>query len=149
MRAIILSLFTPAILIGCTSTGNTADEPRGVAKYADDPRLGGEVDRVCFASTIDSFGNNSRNTFTVREGMDHYLIEVFGTCSSLKDAQQIAIDATGSCLSKGDGVIVSDSIAGFDDRTGIGPQRCIVDAIYDWDPKAQKTDEETKIDEES
>lgn len=136
MRVLIPALAFPLMLAGCTSTEGHEPEPDGIAIYADDPRLGEEVNRICFASNIDSFGNATRDTFTVREGMDHYLIEVHGSCFNLDRAERIALDATTSCLTRGDAVIVSDSISPFDSGTPGGTQRCIVKAMYKWDPKA-------------
>lgn len=144
-----LTLATASLaLAGCTSTADHEAKPKGVARYEGDPRLGEQVDKICFASNIDSFGNTTRDTFTVREGGDYYLIEVFGTCSPLEHAMTMRIDAPMSCLHKGDHVIVSDSMTG----AGVGPfstQRCMVNAMYKWDPKAKDKAEEDKTGEDS
>ena len=52
MRLFLLSLTAPMLLAACSTTENMADRPKGVERYADDPRLGAPVDRICFASTI-------------------------------------------------------------------------------------------------
>jgi Family of unknown function (DUF6491) len=148
MRLFILSLAAPALLTACATSGEHEDRPKGVAKYADDPRLGEEVDRICFASTIDGFGNTTRDTFTVREGRDHYLIEVMGSCAPLDGAMRIGLDATGSCLGRHDAVIVSDSIADFGDPAPFSTQRCLVKSLHKWDPKA-KAEESVEEDAES
>ncbi len=135
MRSPLCLLAAPALLAAC-ATG-TPNEDAGIAKYADDPRLGPEVERICFTSTIDSFGNTTRDTFTVREGSDHYLIEVFGACTVLDNAQRIGLDATGSCLRTSDAVIVSDSIMGYDDAGPLDTQRCVVKSIHEWNPDAE------------
>ncbi len=137
MRVLLPALILPVLLAGCATSGDKQPEPKGIEKFADDPRLGDEVKRLCFASSIDSFGNNDGNTFTVREGMDHYLIEVYGSCFNLDHAERIAIDATGSCLTKGDAIIVSDSISSFDRGTPGSTQRCVVKSMHAWDPQAE------------
>ncbi|KCZ87674.1 DUF6491 family protein [Hyphomonas jannaschiana] len=146
-----LSLFTALIAVaGCASTADTEPKPKGVAKYADDPRLGEEVDRICFASNIDSFGDNTRDTFTVREGRDYYLIEIFGSCPPLQHAMTMRMDSTMNCLTAGDHVIVSDSLTSSS-STPFSKSRCLVKSIYKWDPKAGEAEDtsETKSDEQA
>lgn len=130
---------------GCASTAGSERPPAGIAKYADDPRLGEEIDRICFASNIDSFGNNTRDTFTVREGRDHFLIEVFGTCAPLDRAVTMRIGATTSCLTRGDAVFVSDSLTVRRDQP-FSTARCVVKSIHKWDPKAEKTEDDPEAD---
>lgn len=140
-------------LAGCASTTGTP-KASGVAQYEGDARLGAVVDRICFASNIDSFGDTTRDTFTVREGQDHYLIEVFGSCAPLKNAMTMKMESTMSCLSKGDHVIVSDSLMGGR-GDAFSTQRCMVKEIYAWDPKAkddadvEENDAEAATDKES
>jgi hypothetical protein len=118
---------------------------QGIAKYADDPRLGEEVERICFASNIDSFGNNTRDTFTVREGRDHYLIEVFGTCAPLERAVTMRIGASTSCLTNGDKIIVSDSLTIGRDQP-FSTARCVVKSMHKWDPKAERKEDDPEAD---
>ncbi|RAN34290.1 DUF6491 family protein [Hyphomonas pacifica] len=142
MRTLLYILAAPILLAACASTPAGEETPRGVAKYADDPRLGEEVDRICFASSIDSFGNNTRDTLTVREGRDHYLIEVMGVCTNLDDAMRIGLDSTGSCLRDMDAIIVSTQIMGGRDGSPFDTQRCTVKSIHKWNPDAEKADVE-------
>lgn len=135
-------------LAGCASTTDTEAKPQGIAKFADDPRLGEEVDRICFASNIDSFGDNTRDTFTVREGRDSYLIEVFGACPALQHAVTMRIDASMSCLRNGDHVIVSDSLTGGGNHP-FSTSRCLVKSIHKWDPKASEADTKDDADAET
>jgi hypothetical protein len=140
-------------LAGCASTPGDS-KASGVAQFEGDARLGDPVDRICFASNIDSFGDTTRDTFTVREGKDHYLIEVFGSCAPLKNAMTMKLESTMSCLSKGDHVIVSDSLMGGRDNP-FSTQRCMVKEIYAWNPKAEdgakadENDADAATDEES
>ena len=145
MRPSLTLASTLLILTGCASTGSSEREPAGIAKYADDPRLGEEVNRICFASNIDSFGNNTRDTFTVREGRDHYLIEVFGTCAPLEHAVTMKIGASTGCLTNGDRIIVSDSLMPRRDQP-FSTARCVVKSMHKWDPKAEKTQDESDTD---
>ena len=129
-------------LAACASPAGSTPDARGVAKFKDDPRLGEKVDKICFASNIDSFGDTTRDTFTVREGRDHYLIQIFGSCTPLDHAMTIAMAARTGCLRKGDHVIVSDSLTGTGKTTPFSTERCLVDEIYKWDPKAKAGTEE-------
>ena len=146
MRTLMLSLAAPVFLAACATSDAPEDRPRGVERYAGDPRLGEEVSSICFASTIDGFGETTRDTVVVRDGRDHYLIAVFGACTPLDDAMRIGMDATGSCLRKHDALIVSDSISDFAETTPFSKQRCLVNGIYAWNPeaKAEKSEEESE-----
>ncbi|AXE63769.1 hypothetical protein BBF93_05715 [Hyphomonas sp. CACIAM 19H1] len=126
-------IFTTALLAACQSAPGTGT-PQGIAAYADDPRLGAPVDRICFASSIDGFSDNKRNTVILREGRDEYMVEVFGACPDLEYAQSIGIDSTTGCLTRSDALIVGHTPGG----TGMGPQRCLIKEIRKWDRKAEK-----------
>ena len=141
MRLISL-LLASAVLAACTSQPAGEAKPKGVAQFADDPRLGEEVKKVCFASTISGFHDATDDTVVISKGREDYLIEVYGNCFNLDQAQQIAVDSTTNCLSKGDHLITSDSISGFHDDTGFGVQRCMIKSIYKWDSKAEAPEAE-------
>ncbi|MGE6696290.1 DUF6491 family protein [Hyphomonas sp. NPDC076900] len=126
-------IFTTALLAACQSAPGTGT-PQGIAAYADDPRLGEPADRICFASSIDGFSDNKRNTVILREGRDEYMVEVFGACPDLEYAQSIGIDSATGCLTRSDALIVGHSLGG----TGMGPQRCLIREIRKWDRKAEK-----------
>ncbi|OYW87517.1 MAG: hypothetical protein B7Z22_04310 [Hyphomonas sp. 32-62-5] len=133
LRTAALILTSSLALAACQSIpGNPS--PSGMAAYADDPRLGEPVDRICFASSIDGFSNNERNTVVLREGRDEYMVEVFGACPDLEYAHSIGIDAVTGCVTRSDAIIVGHVPGG----TGIGPQRCLIKDIRKWDPKAEK-----------
>jgi hypothetical protein len=132
-----------------TATTPEALEARERAKaeavFADDPRRGDEVKRLCFASQIDSFGETTKRAVVVREGGDHYLIETFAGCFDLDWAQSLAIDSATSCLSKGDRILAFDSaFVRHDDVSH--PQSCRVKTIYEWDRDAEESDEEGETD---
>ena len=132
-----------AVLLLTLSACATANTPEAIAEreqaradevFANDIRRGEIVDRVCFASNIDSFGETTRRAVVVREGRDRYLIETFGGCFDLDWAQSLAIDSFSSCLTKGDRIFASDSAFGFDKQDL--RQSCRIKAIYEWDPDA-------------
>lgn len=151
MRPTLALLAASLVLAACATSGSGETGPKGVERFAGDPRLGEEVERICFASNIDSFSDTTRDTVTVREGRNHYLIEVYNSCFALDDTLTIALDSTGGCLSRGDHLIVSDSILGPGPRGG-GPfstQRCTVKSIYKWDPKAKDEADEKAPEEDS
>lgn len=121
------------------------EQAKADAVFANDVRRGEEVDRVCFTSNIDSFGETTRRAVVIREGRDRYLIETFGGCFDLDWAQSLGVDSFSSCLTKGDRIFASDSAFGFDKQDL--RQSCRVKAIYAWDPDA--TEEEIETDENS
>lgn len=120
-----------AALAACSSTPGTAT-PSGIARYADDPRLGDEARNICFARSIDGFSMNERDSVVLHEGRDRYLVAIAGTCMDLEYAEAIALDAPTGCLTPGDAIIVSRAMGGT-----LGPQRCIITHIRNWDPKAK------------
>ncbi len=144
MRSAIVLVLASVLAAACATPASETSNAKGVAKYAEDARLGEETRNICFASNIDSFGNTTRDTFTVRNGSKSYLIEVYGGCPYLRDAERVAIGSTTtSCLQRGDRIIVSDSISGLgDESSGLGTHTCTVKAIYDWDPKAKPEETE-------
>jgi len=121
------------------------ERAKAEAVFADDPRRGDEVKRLCFASQIDSFGETTKRAVVVREGGDHYLIETFGGCFDLDWAQSLAIDSATSCLSKGDRILAFDSAFVRHDDVG-RRHSCRVKAIYEWDQGGEESDEEGETD---
>ena len=133
-----LMILSAATLAACASApGET--KPRGVAAYADDARLGEKISNACFASNIDGFSMNTRDTVVLRDGNREYMVEVLGNCLELDNAVTIGIDARTSCLSRSDYLIVSSSLTG--NGPGLGPQRCMIKEIYAWDSDAEAPEE--------
>lgn len=119
-------------LAGCA----TGDQTTNLAETETaDPRRGDEVRNICFASSIDGFGESTRNTVVVSEGMDQYLVETYHRCFDLDFAQSLKIDSTLGCLSRGDTITPFDSVFG-NNPGGAIPQRCTVKAIYEWNADA-------------
>ena len=134
LHAAFVSISIALVLSACASPGEERED--GVAAYADDPRLGEPVDRICFGRQIDGFGETTDRTIIVRAGVnEHYLIETVGFCSDLDWAQSISLDQFSSCLTRGDAIIPYDSAFG-PDRSDPRPQTCRIRAIYEWDEDA-------------
>lgn len=130
------------LLSACATAaqGNGKDETvRGAAQFADDPRLGEEVSRMCFTSSVDSFSNATDDTIVLEVSPTrNYLVEVSRACSRLDAAQSVALSSSSSCATKGDRLLVSDSAFGLKQSSGFGPDSCLIKAIYEWDKNAVK-----------
>lgn len=110
-----------------------------------DPRLGPEVDRVCFASSINNFQplKGVDDVVLLERGAgDWYRVELLGACSynRIRSAQKIGIRTLpgGGCLRRGDDIIFAEAFARADaplDRVS-----CRVEKISRWDPKAKAPD---------
>ncbi|WP_371395531.1 DUF6491 family protein [Fretibacter rubidus] len=142
MKYVILSLTTLSatfLLASCATTAS--DEPRGIAAFEGDARLGQQVDKICFERNIDGFSNNTKDTVVLSTGPSRdYIVSVRGICSNLPFAQSIGLSPRTSCLRENDFIIVSESAFTLNDRSGIGPDRCYIDEIYEWDVRAEATD---------
>jgi hypothetical protein len=135
MRTTLFTLLAATALASCaTPTGET--RVRGIEKYADDARLGEETNRICFASSIDGFSMNDRETVLLHEGRDRYMVEVTAGCTDLDHAEAIGVDSTSNCVTPGDSIVVSQALGGT-----FTPQRCMITEIRNWDPKAEKAEE--------
>jgi len=132
MKCISLAVLAATALVAC-STAPAEPRLRGLEKYAGDPRLGPETRSVCFASNIDGFSLNERETVVLQEGRDQYMVEVTAGCTDLEIAETIAVDAHGGCLTPGDSIIVARTLG-----DSFGSNRCLIREIREWNPKAGK-----------
>lgn len=127
------------VLSACATSGTDADPntSRGIAAFEGDARLGEKVDRICFTQSIDSFYDSEHDTVVLRRGVrDDYIVEVSGYCRSLDNAQSVGLDTrSGSCLTRGDSLIVSESLFARN-ATDLDIDRCMVRAINKWDRDA-------------
>lgn len=127
-----------SILASCASAPNENAAPKGVAAFDGDPRLGEKTDRACFASTIDNFKMAGDRTVVLESSRSRqHLVEVTGACPQLRRAQTIGVDSRTSCVTRGDSLIVSDSAFGLKHSGGLGPQRCLIKGIHEWDEDAE------------
>ena len=144
MNISTLSAIAALSLIGaaaCTTAENATPEQL-TASEAADPRLGEQVDKICFTSSIDNFRDNTRRSVIIEKGAnDEYYVETMGSCFDLEDAISLAFDSSpaGGCLSRGDYLIAFDSVFGTD-HSGIAPQRCPIAAIYEWNEDAAEAE---------
>ena len=106
-----------------------------------DPRIGEEVNQICFARSINGFRtiDGVDNAVLLEKGVrDVYRVALSGLCNErrLSFAQSVAIVSrpSGGCLTRGDTLVFSDS-AFFEDRP-IERARCIVTGINAWNDKA-------------
>ena len=139
LKPVMLATATIAILGAC-STAPAADEQAD--EWRSDARLGERVDRICFRSSIDNFGQTTRNSVVVERGVnDTYLIETSGYCRDLKNALSLTFDSfPGSgCVTTGDSLYAYDSVFG-PDETSIPSIQCPIRAIYKWDEDAVEED---------
>lgn len=129
-----------AVISACATGASDQSAPEA---YADDPRLGERVDRICFGRSINGFGETTSRTIVLNAGVnEHYLVETFGPCQDLDWAQSVSFDQFSSCLSEADSIIPYDSA--FGPRANDFPaQRCSIKAIYEWDPDAETAAEES------
>jgi len=138
--------FASAIFLACAVAGceTTPDATNGTAAEnaaTVDQRRGEPVDRICFNRSIDGFSNTESESVVLSAGPGRdYLVEIVGACPQLRHAQTIGIDATLSCVTRGDALIVSDSISG---GGPLPPDRCLISAIYEW----RKNDESQEVDQ--
>ena len=139
MKSTALALLTLPFLISCTTVADTG--PKGIAAFADDPRLGEQVSKICFKRNIYGFSNATRDTVVLSAGVnDDYIVEVFGGCTNLRHAQGIAIDSNLSCVDDNDFLIVSESVFPSNDRA-FDLERCAINKIHKWDKRATAEEE--------
>ena len=140
-------LFTVSACVTATSPEQIEAREAANAKevFADDPRRGGEVERLCFTRNIDGFEKTTKRAVVVREGRDRFLVETFPGCFDLDWAQSLAFDSFGGCLGKGDRIIAFESA--FGPSHGDRPQSCLIKQIYEWDPDAESEDADSETDE--
>lgn len=118
-----------------------------VGPQGSDPRLGEKVDRICFGRTISNFSTikGEDDAALLERGVnDWYKVTLIGACNhnQLRFAQSVAIQSrpAGGCVTPGDTLVFSDSA--FGDFSFPNATRCIIDEIYEWNPKAEAADDE-------
>jgi len=139
IRYAAAALFIP--LAACATGGDT---PRAdsFADLAEDPRLGEELNRACFASSVRNFSNNTRDSVVLEASRNRqFVVEVFGTCQNLKFAQTVGLHTATGCVTKGDRLLVGTSAGGFR-STGRGSQRCTIKSLYEWNADAEATEDD-------
>ncbi len=137
-----MALLVSGGLSSCATT--VSDGPQGLAKFADDPRLGNKVDRICFSGSIDSFFGAEGDTIVLSKGLGRdYRVRLSGLCNNLEHAQSMALERQSGCASRGDYILVSESPFTLNDDIGLGPDRCYIDEIYEWHKDVDVDEENT------
>lgn len=124
-----------AAFIALASMGAQAEEQSA------DPRIGEEVNRICFRPNINGWRtiDNLDNAVLLQRGVnDWYYVELIGACDRrvLRSAIEIGIDSRpgANCITRGDIIIVRDT-------PGL-PRRCNVRGMYAWDDDAEAPESE-------
>ncbi len=137
-------------LIGCAAThpgAPTADETAVSApqSLAEDPRVGEEMDRICFTNGISGFSdyNGPEDALILRRGPGReYLVTLFPGCITVDRAQRVAfVDRfSGSCLMRGDEILVSAEL--FRAGSSLDNDVCRISEVYAYDRDATAAEEE-------
>ena len=104
-------------------------EPR----LEDDPRLGEQVDTVCFSGGLSGFFEIGNRAVVLRRSTeDAYLVRT-GYCRSLRRVEGLRLpQGPSSCLKRGDHLEVFDQPFPRRDTPNDRPERCLVVAIHRW-----------------
>jgi len=121
-------------LAGCQTAGDrTERQERLEAEIA--ARQGAEVDRICFARSVNGWRSLGRDALLLREGVsDWYKVDLAGTCDPEWAFNAIGLEtrpAGSSCLSRGDHISTPDAPIGG---------RCVITAIHEWDEDTEIPD---------
>lgn len=121
-------------LIALAVSAARAGEP---AATTPDPRLGPEVNRICFARNINGWKElkGDEDAVLLETGVNNWFrVEVAGTCRyrDFRFAQTIGIESRpgGGCVTRGDVILVEGGAGDF-------VNRCFITRINEWDEKAQ------------
>ena len=156
MRLLIAA--TAAFLTASCITDEAAQTTREEAEAAAlaDPRVGEEVDSICFKSGINGFAEvKGGDGLILRRGVkDRYLVTILGSCPPLDHAQAVGTSnrfGSGGCLRRTDRLYISTSFTG----RGSGPfdnDFCPIERIYTWNPDAKaeaEVDTDTEVEAEA
>ena len=146
MQKLNLAIMAALILTACATNGSTRSER--IAETLSDPRVGEEVDRVCFTRGIDAFSENKEDSVVLRRAVNDEYLVITRSCPDLEWAQSLAlINRSTSCLSQFDEIRVFRSAFGPSQADLPGGFRCQIDEIYRWDDSAIAEDESAETEE--
>lgn len=134
----VIAAASAAVLTACVTA--TPSEEAGVGGTPD-PRVGPEVDSLCFTQSINNFrALDGESAVLLERGVDDWFrVETFGNCRAgdFRFARAIGLDdgLSSSCLRRGDDLLV--------DGPGDRPLRCAVTRINEWDEQAVATETST------
>jgi hypothetical protein len=139
MKLQTLLVISAFLTISCAST-NIDREAERLARFADDPRFGAEVNSVCFKGAIQDFRENTRDSVIVRRGVSEDYVLFVDQCRDLEDANALAFQSSQSCVRPFDRLSVfQQGIGGL--ARDVSPNVCRIEAIYKWD-EAASSDED-------
>ena len=134
----IMLLAVSAVLVVSAPSAVFAGEEGDEAKP--DPRLGEDVNRICFPRNIRDWRTvkEEDNVVLLERGLnDWYRVQVIGPCNyrALRLTQTIALESrpSGACVSAGDTITLLDN-TGFE-------RRCAITQINKWDEDAEAPDD--------
>lgn len=134
MKRTVLGLAATIGAMGFSTPGFAKDDD------AADPRIGEEVNRICFRPNINGWRTvgGLDDVILLQQGVnDWYYVELLGPCPNrvLRSAIQIGIESLPgpSCITRGDVIIVRDT-PGLE-------RRCNVQRMYKWDDDAVAPEE--------
>lgn len=132
LKALIMAGSTAVLTAACAAVPAQPDDD--VAAIAD-PRLGAEVDSICFAGTINGWRTvegDDEAVILTKGVSDDFRVAVSGPCSAsdFRFAQTIGIESRpgGGCVTRGD-VLLVESAGDF-------VNRCFITRINRWDEDA-------------
>lgn len=129
---VVLSLY----IAGCATR-----EDKVVIPLDSDPRIGEEVQQVCFTRSIDSWNDvdNDRNAVIIRmNNRDYYKLKISGGCDPQWAMSTIAVITRGAsnCYSRGDRIKTdADPFHGYGSA-------CVITGINKWNPDAVQQSEQ-------
>ncbi len=138
--SVFASVLIAATLSACASTGE--ETPRNFAEYEGDPRLGQAVSSACYGFEIDSFRETTRDSVIIEgRGRSEYLLTT-RACFDLQDALALGVDGRGGCLTRGDKLVVSNTILPALGQNSRDIESCLITGIYEWNEDAAKPESE-------
>jgi hypothetical protein len=109
------------------------------------PRIGAQVDKICFASNINGWKeiDGIDDAVLLETGVKNWnYVQLNGGCEArlFRMAEAIGIEnrPAGGCLRQGDVIVVNDA--------GRFARRCFIRKIYEWNDDLPKTDDSVKAD---
>jgi len=136
--SVVVTGICAAALSACATAGEK--RPSGFADYEGDPRLGQAINSACYGFDIDGFRENTRNTVIIEgRGRSEYLLTT-RACFDLDGAMALGVSGRGGCLTRGDRLVVTDTILPAYGGNSRDIETCIITGIYEWNEHAAKPD---------
>lgn len=141
-------LITLGFVAACATPGENGaaqgSDGRGGYTGADDPRRGAGVDTVCFSGRLSGFYGVGDSALVLRRTQnERYLVET-GFCPNLKQVEGLRLPDSLRCLQRGDRLEVYDTPLPRAGAASDQPDKCLVQAIHEWDGSAGAVQEQIK-----